>query len=135
MDMATMVTMEICLLIGGILGFFLALAVYDNSLIQRNGNRLKKTPRKQADEPTEKKTKKEIKSFTLQKPENDDSDDTSGVDIFSKIPNKDATWSQTTCDFDGSDEKTEISKHRAKEDSAYSILQRKMKNSQKDKET
>lgn len=134
MDMATMVTMEICLLIGGIIGFFLALAVYDNSLIQRNRNRLKKTPRKHPEEPAGSKPKKEIKSFTLQKSD-DDSENASGVDIFSKIPNKDATWSQTTCDFDGSDEKTEISKHRAKEDSAYSILQRKMKNSQKDKET
>lgn len=104
MTITTMLVSEIFLLTGGIIGFLLAIVLFDAGCFNERPIKIKKTVTM-----AKGKLKPKVPEET---------------DLSAKIPSKDETWVDTNCEFDGMDSKTEIVKNRAKEDKAYSILQR-----------
>ena len=109
-----MVIAEISLLIGGVMGFLYAISLYDAKRKPMDKIK-KKTPAIPKEKP------KKEHNPTTEHPKEEHGD----VDLFSKIPNKDVTWTGINCELDGTDDKAEILKNRSKEDGAYSILKRK----------
>lgn len=122
-DLAVMVISEFCLLIGGIIGFLFALSFYDFN--KKKPEKIKKTiPR--AKEKRPKRVSNSIMIHPMGQKKNNSAN--KSVDISSKIPSKDLTWTEVNCACDEKDGMEEIKNNRSREDNAYSILKRKMNN-------
>lgn len=98
---------EIALIMGAGLGFYCGI-IKNNPDFLKKREKIKKTPSK-------KPKKHEVVRETQEEPT---------VNIASKIPDKEDSWTALNCDFTGKDYQDELLRNRAKEDYAYAFVTR-----------